>query len=276
MLAEAELAEYLDEIRKEVCACCVERPPGGPPCAPLGKQCGVELHLPELIDAVHDVHSPLAEPYLEHNREAICRHCAYLHSSICPCPMDYLAVPLVQAVEAVDERRARHERERQVITSLLGTGPGAVKEVVEAFAEAAGRWTGCDWPTRFGRSRLDLNGYTAAEAKAEAAKTTNSDVREDWLFAAAWLVSIEGFAERAEVHALHAVEAAKENDWDKAVSHARRARALEFTSCRALRRDGRLTWGPFCKSAEEAAVRARGHVAGTEGIETGSPRLSTT
>ena len=33
MVAECELAEYLDEIRREVCSRCVERPPGGPPCA---------------------------------------------------------------------------------------------------------------------------------------------------------------------------------------------------------------------------------------------------
>ena len=65
MLAEAELQEYLDEIRKEVCSRCVERPAGGPPCEPLGKPCGVELHLEKLIDAVHDVHSGLIGPYLE-------------------------------------------------------------------------------------------------------------------------------------------------------------------------------------------------------------------
>ena len=53
MVAEPELAEYLDEVRREVCSQCVERPPGGPPCAPLGKTCGIELHLPELIDAIH-------------------------------------------------------------------------------------------------------------------------------------------------------------------------------------------------------------------------------
>src|SRR5262249_47776782 len=53
MLTKRELAEYLNEIRREVCSRCVERPPGGPPCAPLGKQCGIEMHLPELIDAVH-------------------------------------------------------------------------------------------------------------------------------------------------------------------------------------------------------------------------------
>ena len=31
---------------------CIERPPGGPPCAPLGKECGIEMHLPAVIDAI--------------------------------------------------------------------------------------------------------------------------------------------------------------------------------------------------------------------------------
>jgi hypothetical protein len=107
MLTEADLKEYLDEIRQEVCPRCVERPPGGPPCAPLGKQCGIELHLPRLIDAVHEQHSDLIWPYLANNRKKVCERCTFLHSAICPCPMDYLSVLLVEAVEAVDERRAR-------------------------------------------------------------------------------------------------------------------------------------------------------------------------
>jgi hypothetical protein len=104
MPAQVDLSEYMDEIRKHVCSRCVERPPGGPPCAPLGKQCGIELHLPQLITAIHERQSPLIQPYLEHNRSEICQHCQFLHSSICPCPMDYLAVLLVEAVEKVDER----------------------------------------------------------------------------------------------------------------------------------------------------------------------------
>lgn len=106
MVTDTELNEYLDEIRKEVCSRCVERPPGGPPCAPLGKQCGVELHLPEIIDSIHGERSDSIVPYLEHNRHQICEKCQFLHSSICPCPMDYLAVLLVEAVEAVDRRHA--------------------------------------------------------------------------------------------------------------------------------------------------------------------------
>jgi len=104
MVTETELNEYLDEIRKEVCSRCVERPPEGPPCAPLGKQCGIETHLAEIIDSIHGVRSDLIEPYLHTNRQQICEKCALLHTSICPCPMDYLSVLLVEAVETVDRR----------------------------------------------------------------------------------------------------------------------------------------------------------------------------
>jgi hypothetical protein len=106
MVAELELAEYIDEIRHEVCSRCVERPPGGPPCAPLGKACGIELHLSELVDAIHGVHGESIAPYLLKNRHEICEQCALYHSSVCPCPMDYLAVLLVQAIEKVYQRRA--------------------------------------------------------------------------------------------------------------------------------------------------------------------------
>jgi hemerythrin-like domain-containing protein len=111
MYTDTELTEYLDEIRTQVCSRCVERPPGGPPCAPLGKDCGIELHLPRLIESIREVHSVWIEPYLEHNREGICAKCAFLNSSICPCPMDYLSGLLVEAVETVDERkRSRQAR----------------------------------------------------------------------------------------------------------------------------------------------------------------------
>lgn len=104
MLTEAQLGEYLQEIREQVCSRCIERPPGGPPCVPLGKMCGIELHLVDLIDSVHGVHSKCLEPYVDHNRSEICAKCALLHTSVCPCPMDYLASLIVESVEAVDER----------------------------------------------------------------------------------------------------------------------------------------------------------------------------
>jgi hypothetical protein len=106
MIPEAELAEYLDEIRKQVCSRCVERPPDGPPCLPLGKQCGIELHLPQLIEAIHEIKSGSIIPYLEKNQQRVCEHCDHLKDySMCPCPLRYLAVLIVQAVETVDLRR---------------------------------------------------------------------------------------------------------------------------------------------------------------------------
>ncbi len=104
MVTEPEIQEYLDEIRKQVCSRCVERPPGGPPCAPLGKECGIEMHLPELIDSIHEVNSDYITRYLAHNREKICQHCELLDTDVCPCPLHYLAVLIVEAVETVDER----------------------------------------------------------------------------------------------------------------------------------------------------------------------------
>jgi hypothetical protein len=103
--AETAPADYLLEIRSRVCSRCVDRPPGGPPCAPLGKKCGVEMHMSALIDSVGQVHNKLLGPYQDHDRQAICEKCALLNSSFCPCPMEYLAELIVEAVEVVDERR---------------------------------------------------------------------------------------------------------------------------------------------------------------------------
>jgi hypothetical protein len=110
MASQAELTDYMAEIRRHVCSRCVERPSGGPPCAPLGKACGIEMHLPQIVDAIHELRSGSIVPYLQNNRNHICETCAFNHSSICPCPMDYLAVLLVEAVETVDYRRDEPER----------------------------------------------------------------------------------------------------------------------------------------------------------------------
>jgi hypothetical protein len=136
MVTAAEAEEYLAMIREKVCRYCPERPAGGPPCLPLGKKCGVELHLPELIDVIHQVHSGLIAPYIENNQNKICAHCALRHHSECPCPMERLAVLVVEAVEAVDDERQRRARvERLLAGRPLDDGSSA--EVI-APAENAG------------------------------------------------------------------------------------------------------------------------------------------
>jgi len=241
MITETELQEYLDAIRQDVCSRCVERPPEGPPCGPLGKPCGVELHLPELVEAVHQVHSDLIAAYLETNRDKICPTCPYHHHSVfCPCPMDSLAVLVVQAIEAVDKRHERRARGRALVASLPGHDRPDMEDVTRAYEEATGTWTGCDWPTVFGSAGLNLEGWTADEATAQVMEVDESE-RQVWEAVACCLVEVERSAEEAEAEAKRALLAASAGAWQDAAKHARRAWSLEFATGRSFRRQ-RPTW----------------------------------
>lgn len=251
MLAEQELEEYLNEIREQVCSRCPERPPGGPPCAPLGKDCGVEMHLPQLIDSIHAVQSNLIDPYLARNRREICTHCAFLHSSICPCPMDYLSVLIVEAVEAVDQRHAQGEKGLQFLAGLPEEHKVGIEEVCRAYQEGAGTWGGCDWPTRFGATELNLNRCSAAEAESMAVDAIDSPMAEDWSAAARWLARVEEFARQAEAHAVAAVKAASAGQWEEALQQAHRAWAREFSTARPLRK-GETAWKNLLVAIEHA------------------------
>ena len=104
MNTDRMLAEYLQEIRSEVCDHCVERPADGPPCGPLGKHCGIEEHLDELVEEAHLIHSSAINPYLEEFHRRTCAVCERRDTEECPCPLDYLHVLAVQAIDQVDFR----------------------------------------------------------------------------------------------------------------------------------------------------------------------------
>jgi hypothetical protein len=263
MMTQMQLREYLQEIRDEVCSRCVERPPGGPPCTPLGKICGVELHLENLIDSIHEVRSNRMGPYLDHNRQEVCEKCAFLHSDVCPCPMDSLALLVVEAVETVDVRlRLRGETARLVPTAEKVT----LNDLRQAFRESAGTWTGCDWPTTFGKSKLDLEGLMATQAAAMAATSDDSQEVEDWIAASNWLARIEHHAQLAQKRAAAALQAAKEGRWRDALDNAELAWSLEFTTGRPLRRGPPLAWQRFRDRVEAAAPMAVCETASTLGL----------
>jgi hypothetical protein len=100
-----ELEEYRAELRAEVCSRCIERRSGAPPCAPLGKGCGIERHLPALLELCRTTNSALIDPYIEKLHDTICADCEYKDKSVCPCPLDYLLQLAVEAVGQVEERR---------------------------------------------------------------------------------------------------------------------------------------------------------------------------
>jgi hypothetical protein len=104
MESQPLLDEYLQELRARVCSRCIERPEGGPPCAPLGKRCGIEMHLPDFIEVVHGVDSVRIDPYLVSLHDNICGNCTESTTSECPCPLKYLLPLAVEAIETVDGR----------------------------------------------------------------------------------------------------------------------------------------------------------------------------
>jgi hypothetical protein len=209
------------------------------------------MHLPQLIDSIHAVKSHRMDAYLARNRMDICARCAFLHSSICPCPMDYLAVLVVEAVEAVDQRHPGRARGLPLLACLPDGGQAGMEEVCAAYEEGAGTWAGCDWPTCFGATGLDLNGCTAAGAEARAAGAAGTDAAQDWAAAAHWLARVEEYARQAEVHGAAAVKAADAGHWDEAVEHAQWAWALEFATGRLLRK-GQSAWKPLRLAIENA------------------------
>lgn len=259
MITEGEREEYLAEIRRQVCRHCKERPEGGPPCAPLGKPCGVELYLPELIEAIHEVqHDERIEPYRQSKEKFVCSRCAYLHSGYCPCPLDYWYAPIIQAIETVDKRRERHACGHRFVVGLPRRVGDELTAIADAYERAVGTWRGCDWPTQFGNGDLDLNGWTAAEAESMAVESRDAEEVEDWTTAAQWLAGVEQNAAQAESQAALAVAAADAGEWGEAIEHARRAVLLEFAAGRPLWHLTPLTWQPLFNAIKDVAIRSVG------------------
>ena len=98
--------EHVAVLRAEVCSRCIERQPGAPPCGPLGKGCGIEQHVPELVDMCRQTDSSQMVTYLNHLHEQICPTCASKDQPSCPCPLDYLLQLAVESIEKVELRRA--------------------------------------------------------------------------------------------------------------------------------------------------------------------------
>jgi hypothetical protein len=102
---EHEYDEYLVALREQVCSRCIERRADCPPCSPHGKGCGIELHVPELVQICRSTDSMLMETYVNKLHDTICMNCAEKDTPNCPCPLSYLLLLAVEAVERVEFRR---------------------------------------------------------------------------------------------------------------------------------------------------------------------------
>lgn len=101
-----------------------------------------------------------------------------------------------------------------------------LEEIDAAYRAAAGRWSGCNDETAFGKLRLNLQNLKAAQAHLLARATAGQE-REDWQAAAEWLNQVERDARDAEEEARAAVNLARSGHFAEALRHARLACALE-------------------------------------------------
>lgn len=94
------------------------------------------------------------------------------------------------------------------------------------YEQIKGHWRGCDWPTKFGTSELNLTGVTARQA-ALLARATSGQESADWQEAAHWLTAVEADAEAARHAAERAQFDAEAGRLQDALAHAERAVELE-------------------------------------------------
>jgi len=169
--------------------------------------------------------------------------------------MDYLLVLVVEAVEAVDAQHEQRDKGRQRLAGMEWSDGADVCEIRRLYEECAGTWTGCDWPTRFGKFALDLNGWSAAEARKTVAASKGDIHAADWQAPAAeWLAIVEQIARQAEDHAARAVRAASAGAWLEALEQARLAWMSEFATGRMVWRGFPMTWQRLFLAVELAVA----------------------
>jgi hypothetical protein len=121
--------------------------------------------------------------------------------------------------------------------------PNTLEAVRRAYLRAHGTWTGCDWPTSFGDTGLDLNGMTSHQALLMARATAGVEAA-DWREAVHWLRLVETDAEAAEVAGRQAADEAVRGNLQAATRAAWAACELE------ARYHPRPVWGPLQDALE--------------------------
>src|SRR5262245_395613 len=75
------------------------------------------------------------------------------------------------------------------VMKLQSDADDTVQQITCAFAQAAGAWTGCDWPTKFGSAHLNLDKLSSAQAMLMARATAGKE-EDAWWEASYWLAQV--------------------------------------------------------------------------------------
>jgi hypothetical protein len=144
MRVRAQYAEYLTEVREQVCSHCPEQATDQALLVPACRQCGVQLQLPRIVESIHDADDFLSELDPAPDRHLVCARCHCLDSAACPCPGGQLAARVVRAVKSVDERRAQWTLVRRRLTPPPHVDHAPATAMIQAYEEATGTLVGCD------------------------------------------------------------------------------------------------------------------------------------
>jgi hypothetical protein len=120
-------------------------------------------------------------------------------------------------------------------------------DLTDMYLQAAGQWTGCDWPTDFGLGHLNLEGLKASQALLLARATAGKEAA-DWRAAYRWLTTIEQEARQAELEAGGAFALAPSGQLREALHHARKAYVLE------VQYHSQPIWQPLLEAVEQAVA----------------------
>jgi hypothetical protein len=110
--ADPRCQEYLDVIRRRVCAVCLDGR-DDKSCGLSGRACAIESHLPQLVGALSSVESAKMEDYEAAIRTNVCAECQEQDAAgRCElrdngsCALDAYLMLVLDAVEEVNLRRA--------------------------------------------------------------------------------------------------------------------------------------------------------------------------
>lgn len=106
--------EYLDAVRERVCPVCMDSVMHGKEFVRCGlpdaRACPIELYLPQVVEVVESVDSPLMTDYVSTLREKVCALCENSEGDFCAlrlhadCALDRYFMLVAEAVQEVDMR----------------------------------------------------------------------------------------------------------------------------------------------------------------------------
>ena len=104
--------------------------------------------------------------------------------------------------------------------------PTSPREIEWTFDECFGKWKGCDWVTKFGKTGLNLRAVKSSHALLMA-RATSGQEKTDWHAAVTWLKEIERRANDAAYEAELAMRYFNSGRLNDAVQHAKLACEIE-------------------------------------------------